>query len=214
MPPPRRLPLARQSDRRQRRRKRRRPSPGPASPGGSSPRCPVRVPSLVGIGVAQTLEVLLGDGSASNSTMGTGDVVGVGTPARSRTPSSVRLPARRGRLDCCEELPRGSRSMTVRDPEKRLTITFCVETRSFTTEARRGQIVHEAFHAALPHDLTVGHRLTFRTPNGVEVFADNFLGDVLDHFGTTTLVTSATPIAGERGPWRNIGFDQLAITVA
>src|SRR5262249_24591383 len=164
-PPPRRLPLARQSDRRQRRRKRRRPSPGPASPGGSSPRCPVRVPSLVGIGVAQTLEVLLGDGSASDSTMGAGDVVGVGTPARSRTPSSGRLPAPRGRLARREELPRGSTSMAVRDPDTLLTITFSLDTRNFTKETRRGQIVHEAFHAALPHDLTVGHRLTFRTPN-------------------------------------------------
>ncbi|HEY7033171.1 MAG TPA: VOC family protein [Thermomicrobiales bacterium] len=104
--------------------------------------------------------------------------------------------------------------MAVRDPEKLLTITFCVQDTEFTTEARRGQIVHEAFHAALPHELTVGHRLTFRTPTGDEVFADNFLGDILDHFGTTALITSATPIAGTPGPWRNVGFDHLAITVA
>lgn len=104
--------------------------------------------------------------------------------------------------------------MAVREPETVLTVTFTVATRVFTAQARRGQIVHEAFHAALPHDLTVGHRLTFRTPDGREVFADNFLGDILDHFGTTELVTSATPIAGVPGPWRNVGFDHLAITVA
>jgi len=104
--------------------------------------------------------------------------------------------------------------MAVRNPETLLTIIFRVDMHDYTTEARRGQIVHEAFHKALPHDLTVGHRLTFRTDTGREVFADNFLGDVLDHFGSTTLLTSATPIAGTPGPWRNIGFDHLAITVA
>jgi len=104
--------------------------------------------------------------------------------------------------------------MAVRDPETILTVTFRVGTDDYTTEVRRGQIVHEAFHKALPHHLTVGHRLTFRTPNGNEVFADNFLGDILDHFGSSTLLTSATPIAGAPGPWRNVGFDHLAITVA
>jgi hypothetical protein len=104
--------------------------------------------------------------------------------------------------------------MAVRDPGTLLTVTFRVDADDYTTEARRGQIVHEAFHKALPHDLTVGHRLTFRTPNSHEVFADNFLGDVLDHFGSTTLLTSATPIAGVPGPWRNIGFDHLAIAIA
>ncbi|MEA2583728.1 MAG: hypothetical protein QOF33_1813 [Thermomicrobiales bacterium] len=104
--------------------------------------------------------------------------------------------------------------MAVRDPETRLTVTFRIDATDYTTEVRRGQIVHEAFHHALPHELTVGHRLTFRTPNGQEVFADNFLGDILDHFGTSELITSATPIAGAPAPWRNIGFDHLAITVA
>jgi catechol 2,3-dioxygenase-like lactoylglutathione lyase family enzyme len=103
--------------------------------------------------------------------------------------------------------------MAVRDPEKVVTVTFIVGETSYETEIRRGQIVHEAFHEALPHDLTVGHRLTFRTPAGDEVFADNFAGDLLDHLGTTTLITAATPIAASEGAWKNIGFDHLAITV-
>jgi catechol 2,3-dioxygenase-like lactoylglutathione lyase family enzyme len=104
--------------------------------------------------------------------------------------------------------------MAVRNADARLDVTFRVEEAEYSCEVRRGQIVHEAFHAALPHDLTTGHRLTFRTPDGAEVFADNFVGDVADHLGTTTLVTTATPITGAPGPWRNVGFDHLAITVA
>jgi hypothetical protein len=103
--------------------------------------------------------------------------------------------------------------MAVREPGRQVTVTFRIGSTTYTTNARRGQIVHEAFHACLPHDLTVGHRLTFRTPGGEEVFADNFLGDIEDHFGTTELLTTATPIVGAPGPWRNIGFDHLAITV-
>jgi catechol 2,3-dioxygenase-like lactoylglutathione lyase family enzyme len=104
--------------------------------------------------------------------------------------------------------------MAVRDADARLTLTFRIGDTEYATDVRRGQIIHEAFHAALPHELTVGHRLTFRTPDGAEVFADNFAGDVADHLGTTTLITSATPIAAREGSWRNVGFDHLAITVS
>lgn len=93
-------------------------------------------------------------------------------------------------------------------------VVFQVGDETFSTEARRGQIVHEAFHAALPRSLTVGHRLAFQTPTGEDVFADNFLGDIADHLGSTTLITTARPIAGHAGTWRNVGFDHLAITVA
>jgi catechol 2,3-dioxygenase-like lactoylglutathione lyase family enzyme len=105
-------------------------------------------------------------------------------------------------------------------PDERLQVVFEIDgaaEREHGTEARRGQIVHEAFHAALPHDLTIGHRLQFRTPNGIEVFADHFLGelaDVLGHPKELRLLTRATPIEGRSGPWRNLGFDHLAITVA
>jgi hypothetical protein len=67
---------------------------------------------------------------------------------------------------------------------------------------------------ALPEELTVGHRLTFRTRSGDEVFADNFLGEIADTYGSVELVTTATPIEGSSGPWKTIGFDHLAITVA
>ena len=64
---------------------------------------------------------------------------------------------------------------------------FIVGNDRYEATLRRDQIVHEAFHAALPHDLTVGHRLTFKTPSGDEVFADNFLADIEDRFATSEL---------------------------
>jgi catechol 2,3-dioxygenase-like lactoylglutathione lyase family enzyme len=103
--------------------------------------------------------------------------------------------------------------MAVADGRRPMTITFVVGDQRYSTTLRRDQIVHEAFHAALPPELTVGHRLTFATPGGEEVFADNFLADIYDRFGVTELTATAVPIPAREGSWRNIGFDHLAITV-
>lgn len=83
----------------------------------------------------------------------------------------------------------------------------------YSAAVRRGQIVHELFHAALPTELTVGYRITFRTHDGDEIFADNFVADLEDRFGTTRLIARADPIPAKAGMWRNVGFDHLAITV-
>jgi catechol 2,3-dioxygenase-like lactoylglutathione lyase family enzyme len=104
--------------------------------------------------------------------------------------------------------------MAVSNPNAPLTVTFILGDERYTTTARRGQIVHEAFPVALPVALVVGHRLTFRTTTGDELFADNFLGEIADRYGAVELVTSAIPIEGSAGPWKNIGVDHLAITVA
>ncbi len=106
--------------------------------------------------------------------------------------------------------------MAVVNSDGMVNVIFQTEEQRFATTARRGQIVHEAFHAALPPILTAGHRLTFRTEAGIEVFADNFLGDLADIApvpADLVLKTTAIPIPGHPGPWRNIGFDHLAITV-
>lgn len=104
--------------------------------------------------------------------------------------------------------------MPIRDSDALMPVMFRVGEQDFPASMRRGQIVHEAFHAALPQELTHGHRLTFRTKSGEEIFADNFLGEIIDRDGEATLITSAVPLAGRAGPWRNVGFDHLAITVA
>jgi hypothetical protein len=107
--------------------------------------------------------------------------------------------------------------VSVTRADERLSVAFEIDGSIFRTEAHRGQIVHEAFHAALPHELTIGHRLQFRSSGGDEIFADHFLGDLEDLFGQPDglrILTRATPLAGRAGPWRNFGFDHLAITVA
>ena len=104
--------------------------------------------------------------------------------------------------------------MAVKRPEESAEVGFDLNGTQYTTTAKRGQIIHEAFHHALPSEYTVGHRLAFAAPNGDELFADNFIGDVQDTYGTVTLTTTAEPISGSSGPWKTIGFDHLAITVA
>jgi catechol 2,3-dioxygenase-like lactoylglutathione lyase family enzyme len=103
--------------------------------------------------------------------------------------------------------------LAVQNSDGLVEVTFVLDKGSYTASLRRGQIVHEAFHAALPKELTVGHRLTFRTPDGQEIFADNFLGDVVDRYATDILYATASPIPAKPGEWRNVGFDHLAITV-
>ncbi len=104
--------------------------------------------------------------------------------------------------------------MAVSRPTEAATIAFLIGADRFETTMTRGDIVHLALHKALPPELTAGHRTTFRTADGREVFADNFIGDIADHFGITELVTTVEPITGNAGAWRNLGFDHLAITVA
>jgi hypothetical protein len=104
--------------------------------------------------------------------------------------------------------------MAVANADQYVSVEFIVGNDRFKAELRRGQIVHEAFHAALPPELTVGKRLMFRTEKNEQVFADNFIGDIMDHLTTTTLVTEVEPIGASSGSWRNVGFDHLAITVA
>ncbi len=104
--------------------------------------------------------------------------------------------------------------MAVARASEPVDIVFQLEGKNFQATLTRGQIVHEGFHKALPADVTVGHRLTFATPNGEEVFADNFIGDINDYYGTTTLITAAMPIAAKPGVWKNLGFDHLAIAIA
>ena len=103
--------------------------------------------------------------------------------------------------------------MAVARSDELVQVTFTVGDEVYPCSVRRGQIVHEAFHAALPAELTAGHRLVFRTPAGDEVFADNFVADLVDRFGTSKLVATATAIPARAGAWRTIGFDHLAITV-
>lgn len=104
--------------------------------------------------------------------------------------------------------------MAVKRPDESTRVTFELNGDQYTTTAKRGQIVHEAFHHALPSEYTVGHRLTFAAPNGDELFADNFIGEIEDVYGEVTLATTAEPISGSTGPWKTIGFDHLAITIA
>ncbi|MGB3327986.1 MAG: VOC family protein [Thermomicrobiales bacterium] len=104
--------------------------------------------------------------------------------------------------------------MPVARPDELVDLRFLLAGKEYPVQVRRGAIVHEAFDRGLPHEYTAGHRLTFQTQRGIEIFADNFAGDIIDAYGSGDIVTHAAPIAGTPGPWKTIGFDHLAITVA
>lgn len=104
--------------------------------------------------------------------------------------------------------------MAVSRPDDPVTIRFLIEGETYAATVRRGQIIHEAFHLALPEKYTVGCRLRFASAAGEPIFADNFAGQIEDHFPSTDIITSATSIAGASGSWQNVGFDHLAISVS
>lgn len=104
--------------------------------------------------------------------------------------------------------------MPPKNPDETVQITFVLNDTGYPIEIRRGAIVHEAFHVALPTRYTAGHRLVFRGVDGREIYPDNFIGDLVDHLGIDRIETRAEPIPEVAGAWRNIGFDHLAIAVA
>ena len=104
--------------------------------------------------------------------------------------------------------------MSVHRPDQIIPVRFLVGEEVYEADVRRGQIVHEAFHAVLPLEYTAGCRLTFSARNGDALFADNFVGEIHDRYGTTDILTRSEPIGGATGPWSTIGFDHLAIAIA
>jgi catechol 2,3-dioxygenase-like lactoylglutathione lyase family enzyme len=95
-----------------------------------------------------------------------------------------------------------------------VAITLEVNGEPYAVEVDPKGIFHEALHHGLPTALTAGHRVTITTPAGDEVFPDMFIGESVAHFGTSRFVVTARPIAAAARPFRNVGFDHLAITVA
>lgn len=98
--------------------------------------------------------------------------------------------------------------------DERLAIELELAGRRYPAAVGAGEIFHEALDRALPEAARAGHRLTIRTPDGAPVYPDMFVGETVRHFGTRRFLVETTPLAGARRPWRNLGFDHLAITVA
>jgi catechol 2,3-dioxygenase-like lactoylglutathione lyase family enzyme len=109
------------------------------------------------------------------------------------------------------------------DEQDTVTVVFRLGERDYTATLKPFDIVHDGIHHAIPEDLRRGQRLVLRGPRGEEVYPDMFAGEVARGYGdpslrsgqalSVVLTTTLTPITGEPGQWRNIGFDHLAVTV-
>lgn len=99
----------------------------------------------------------------------------------------------------------------------KVRITFAIGDQRYESELKEFEIVHDGIHHAIPEEIRRGQRLVLRGPAGEEVYPDMFAGEVVRGYGDGThleLTGTLEPISGTPGPWRNIGFDHLAITVA
>jgi catechol 2,3-dioxygenase-like lactoylglutathione lyase family enzyme len=109
-----------------------------------------------------------------------------------------------------------SRQQETENPEYQVQVTFSLGQQEFFCRLKQFEIIHDGIHRALPEDMRRGRRLILRGPHGEEVYPDMFAGEVAREYGTGDSVTlSATleQITSSPGPWRNIGFDHLAIVV-
>ena len=98
----------------------------------------------------------------------------------------------------------------------RFTVIFRLGATDYTARIGEHEIIHDGIHHAIPEEIREGQRLTLRGPRGEEVYPDMFAGEVARGYGdgeSVVLTTALEPIPAEPGPWRNIGFDHLAITV-
>ncbi len=99
----------------------------------------------------------------------------------------------------------------------KVRITFAIGDERYESELKEFEIVHDGIHHAIPEEIRRGQRLVLRGPAGEEVYPDMFAGEVVRGYGDglqVTLTGELDPIGSSPGPWRNIGFDHLAITVA
>lgn len=108
--------------------------------------------------------------------------------------------------------------MSEEQPGEQIPVVFRVGERRYEAMAGPRQIIHEALDHALPAEIRTNHRLVFRAPNGDELFADHFVGDLQRVYGRVEVIVEARPVPqpadGEARPFRNFGFDHLAIAVA
>jgi hypothetical protein len=99
-----------------------------------------------------------------------------------------------------------------------IPVTFRVGSETYRTEIGPQQILHQALDHALPAAIRTNHRLVFRAPNGDELFADHFAGDLQAAYGSVEVIVEATPVIppseGQPRSFTNFGFDHLAIAVA
>jgi catechol 2,3-dioxygenase-like lactoylglutathione lyase family enzyme len=101
--------------------------------------------------------------------------------------------------------------------DERIVVVFETGDGLFEARLKPYEIVHDGIHHGIPEELRRGRRLTLRAQSGDDVYPDMFAIEVATAYGdgaSVTLATTIEPITGSPGPWRNVGFDHLAITVA
>lgn len=100
--------------------------------------------------------------------------------------------------------------------EQRVEVVFSLDNSEYRSHLKPFDIIHDGIHHAIPEEVRRGQRLILRGPQDEEIYPDMFAGEVVREYGSdgsVTLSASLDPISAVPGPWRNIGFDHLAIVV-
>ena len=106
--------------------------------------------------------------------------------------------------------------MTSHNGDETFEVVFDIDGERYRSRLKAFEIIHDGIHRAIPEEIRRGYRLVLRGPGGEDVYPDMFAGEVVRGYGdgtSVTLTATLDPIASSPGPWRNIGFDHLAVTV-
>lgn len=100
--------------------------------------------------------------------------------------------------------------------DQKISVRFRTDDAEYSCDLKHWDIIHDAIHHGIPEDVREGQRMVLRAENGEDVYPDMFAIEVARGYGdgqSVTLQMTIEPIGGSPGPWRNIAFDHLAITV-
>ncbi|MSP14185.1 MAG: hypothetical protein EXR62_14665 [Chloroflexi bacterium] len=97
--------------------------------------------------------------------------------------------------------------------QQNLEVQFHVNGQIYRGGVPATKIVHQALEQLLPHALLYARRITVRAPGGALVYPDMFLGEIADFYGAAHFQVEVTPLGDAQRPWRNVGFDHLALAV-
>jgi hypothetical protein len=100
-----------------------------------------------------------------------------------------------------------------------VTVTFQLEDgTTFSGAVPRLAIVHEAMEKLLPHGFLKNKRISIVHAHSDDlIYPDMFCGEIHDHYGAAVLRITARALPEPDGalrPWRNVGFDHLALSMA
>lgn len=84
----------------------------------------------------------------------------------------------------------------------------------FSGEFGAFDVVHDALAKLLPVGSMTRQRVQIKTADDTLIYPDMFIGEINNHYGNCELYIATSPLAITDRPFKQVGFDHLALSVA